>query len=129
MNGGQQFNEETSRKVEALYLTPDVVARRCQVLKTLELREDELVLDIIASFAVGRKAFPGKRRTTGLLNSPHSANRGSSSSASIVTCLLRTSLRPRDPLSAARRHPPSLASSQQHGAVHASALPPATSGL
>jgi arsenite methyltransferase len=46
MSGGQQFNEETSRKVEALYLTPDVVAQRCQVLKTLELREDERVLDV-----------------------------------------------------------------------------------
>ena len=66
MNGGQQFNEETSRKVEALYLTPDVVARRCQVLKTLELREDELVLDIIASFAVGRKGV-SREETDGWL--------------------------------------------------------------
>jgi arsenite methyltransferase len=35
------FDEETSRKVEALYLTADVVAQRCQVLKALELREGE----------------------------------------------------------------------------------------
>jgi hypothetical protein len=33
MSGGLQFYEETSRKVEALYLTPDVVAQWCQVLK------------------------------------------------------------------------------------------------
>ena len=46
MSGGLQFDEETSRKVEALYLTPDVVAQRCQVLKALQLREGERVLDI-----------------------------------------------------------------------------------
>jgi arsenite methyltransferase len=38
MSGGLQFNEETSRKVEALYLTPDVVIQRVEVLKALELR-------------------------------------------------------------------------------------------
>jgi arsenite methyltransferase len=46
MSGGLQFDEETSRKVEALYLTPDVVAQRCQVLKALQLREGERVLDV-----------------------------------------------------------------------------------
>jgi arsenite methyltransferase len=46
MSGGLQFDEETSRKVESLYLTPDVVAQRCQTLKALELREGERVLDI-----------------------------------------------------------------------------------
>ena len=46
MSGGLQFNEETSRNIEALYLTPDVVAQRCQVLKALQLRESERVLDI-----------------------------------------------------------------------------------
>jgi arsenite methyltransferase len=46
MSGGLQFDKETSRKIEALYLTPDVVAQRCQVLKTLQLRESERVLDI-----------------------------------------------------------------------------------
>jgi arsenite methyltransferase len=46
MSGGLQFNEETSRKVEALYLTPDVVIQRVEVLKALELREGEQVLDI-----------------------------------------------------------------------------------
>ena len=46
MSNGLQFDEETSRKVEALYLTPDVVAQRGQVLRALELREGERVLDI-----------------------------------------------------------------------------------
>ena len=46
MSNGLQFDEETSRKVEALYLTPDVVAQRCQVLKALQLRQGERVLDI-----------------------------------------------------------------------------------
>jgi len=46
MNSVLRFDEETSRKVEALYLTPDVVAQRCQVLRALQLREGEAVLDI-----------------------------------------------------------------------------------
>src|SRR5262245_17771665 len=46
MSDGLRFDEETSRKVEALYLTPDVVAQRTQVLKALELRPGEKVLDI-----------------------------------------------------------------------------------
>jgi arsenite methyltransferase len=46
MSSGLQFDEATSRKVEALYLTPDVVAQRCQVLKALELKQGERVLDI-----------------------------------------------------------------------------------
>jgi arsenite methyltransferase len=46
MSNGLQFNEETSRKVESLYTTPDVVAQRRQVLKALALREGERVLDI-----------------------------------------------------------------------------------
>jgi hypothetical protein len=32
MSNGLQFDEETSRKVEALYLTPDVVTQRGRVL-------------------------------------------------------------------------------------------------
>jgi hypothetical protein len=32
------FDEEVSRQVEKLYLTPDVAAQRCEVLKLLELR-------------------------------------------------------------------------------------------
>jgi arsenite methyltransferase len=46
MSNGIQFDEETSRKVEALYLTPDVAAQRSRVLRALELREGERVLDI-----------------------------------------------------------------------------------
>jgi arsenite methyltransferase len=46
MSGGLQFDEATSRKVEALYLTPDVVSQRCHVLKALELKQGERVLDI-----------------------------------------------------------------------------------
>ena len=42
MSGGLRFDEETSRKVETLYLTPDVVAQRAQVLKALELRQGDL---------------------------------------------------------------------------------------
>jgi ubiquinone/menaquinone biosynthesis C-methylase UbiE len=46
MSPGLRFDEETSRKVESLYLTPDVVAQRCQVLKALQLRQGERVLDV-----------------------------------------------------------------------------------
>jgi ubiquinone/menaquinone biosynthesis C-methylase UbiE len=46
MSRGLKFDEETSRRVEALYLTPDVVAQRCQVLRALQLREGEQVLDV-----------------------------------------------------------------------------------
>ena len=46
MSSGLQFDEETSRKIEALYLTPDVVAQRSQVLKALALKRAERVLDI-----------------------------------------------------------------------------------
>jgi arsenite methyltransferase len=46
MSGRLEFDDETSRRVEALYLTPDVVAQRCQVLKALELTDGERVLDI-----------------------------------------------------------------------------------
>jgi ubiquinone/menaquinone biosynthesis C-methylase UbiE len=46
MSSGLQFDEEISRKVESLYMTPDVVAQRRQVLRALALREGERVLDI-----------------------------------------------------------------------------------
>jgi arsenite methyltransferase len=46
MSSGLQFDEKTSRKIESVYLTPDVVAQRSQVLKALALREGERVLDI-----------------------------------------------------------------------------------
>jgi predicted TPR repeat methyltransferase len=46
MSGGLEFDEVTSRKVESVYLTPDVVAQRCEVLENLELREGERILDV-----------------------------------------------------------------------------------
>src|SRR5262245_40888664 len=46
MSGGLQFDEETSRKIEAVYQTPDVIAQRRQVLKALDLRAGERVIDI-----------------------------------------------------------------------------------
>ncbi len=41
-----EFDERTSRKVEAVYLSPDVMAQRRQVLKALALAPGEHVLDI-----------------------------------------------------------------------------------
>lgn len=41
-----KFEEKVSREMEAVYLTPDVVATRCQVLRHLALRPNERVLDI-----------------------------------------------------------------------------------
>src|SRR5271166_6273442 len=43
---GMKFDEELSRKVEAVYLTPDVVAQRGRVLQALALAAGEHVLDI-----------------------------------------------------------------------------------
>jgi len=45
MSGGLEIIEETN-PIESLYLTPDVIAQRRQVLKFLELTEGEQVLDI-----------------------------------------------------------------------------------
>jgi len=41
-----QFDEERSRKLEAVYVTPDVVAQRREVLRALKLAPGERVLDI-----------------------------------------------------------------------------------
>jgi arsenite methyltransferase len=41
-----QFDAEASRRVEATYMTPDVVAQRQAVLGALELRPGERVIDI-----------------------------------------------------------------------------------
>jgi arsenite methyltransferase len=41
-----KFNEEASRRVEAIYTTPDVAAQRRAVLHALALRPGERVLDI-----------------------------------------------------------------------------------
>jgi ubiquinone/menaquinone biosynthesis C-methylase UbiE len=44
--GAIKFDEEMSRKVEAIYLTPDVVAQRKRILEALALTTGERVLDI-----------------------------------------------------------------------------------
>ncbi|HEX4592623.1 MAG TPA: methyltransferase domain-containing protein [Bryobacteraceae bacterium] len=41
-----EFDEKLSRRVEAIYTTPDVVAQRAQVLQALRLASGEHVLDI-----------------------------------------------------------------------------------
>jgi arsenite methyltransferase len=41
-----QFDERESRRVEAIYLTPDMVAQRTRVLEALALRPRERVLDL-----------------------------------------------------------------------------------
>jgi arsenite methyltransferase len=46
MSGGSVFDEDASRKLEAAYLTPDVVAQRRQTLRTLALQPGERVLGI-----------------------------------------------------------------------------------
>jgi SAM-dependent methyltransferase len=46
MNAGLEYDEEASRRLEAIYVTPDVVAQRREVLGALELRPGERVLDI-----------------------------------------------------------------------------------
>ncbi len=46
LSGGIEFDEQTSRKVEALYLTSDVVAQRHHVRGLLDVADGERVLDI-----------------------------------------------------------------------------------
>ncbi len=46
MSAGLQYDEETSKRLEASYSTPDVVAQREAVLQLLELRPGENVLDV-----------------------------------------------------------------------------------
>lgn len=46
MSGGLEFDEATSRRLQAVYLTSDVVAQRRQVLQALALTDAERVLDI-----------------------------------------------------------------------------------
>ncbi len=46
MSIGLRFDGEVSRQVEAIYSTPDVVAQRRDVLRALELRHGERVLDV-----------------------------------------------------------------------------------
>jgi ubiquinone/menaquinone biosynthesis C-methylase UbiE len=46
MTGGQTFDDTASRKIEAVYQTPDIIAQRHRTLTALELHEGEHVLDI-----------------------------------------------------------------------------------
>jgi SAM-dependent methyltransferase len=41
-----QFDDKAARRVEAVYLTPDIVAQRVRVLDALRLREGERVADL-----------------------------------------------------------------------------------
>jgi arsenite methyltransferase len=45
MNGGSVFDADASRKLEAAYQTPDVVAQRRETLRHLALQPGERVLD------------------------------------------------------------------------------------
>ncbi len=46
MSATLQFDDEASRRIEAIYSTPDVVAQRQAVLLALEAKPGERVLDI-----------------------------------------------------------------------------------
>jgi ubiquinone/menaquinone biosynthesis C-methylase UbiE len=46
MSGGQSFDDPASRKLEAVYQTPNVIAQRHRTLTALEPREGEHLLDI-----------------------------------------------------------------------------------
>src|SRR5271170_3135153 len=46
MSATLQFDDEASRRIEAIYGTPDVVAQRQAVLLALEAKPGERVLDI-----------------------------------------------------------------------------------
>jgi arsenite methyltransferase len=46
MSGGSVFDDDASRKLEAAYLTPDVVAQRRETLWALALQPGERVLDV-----------------------------------------------------------------------------------
>jgi SAM-dependent methyltransferase len=46
MSTGLQFDEEAARRLEAIYMTPDVVAQRQAILRALSLRPGERVLDV-----------------------------------------------------------------------------------
>lgn len=52
MSGGLTFDAEASRRLEAVYLTPDVVAQRWETLKALDLKQGERALDIGAGMGL-----------------------------------------------------------------------------
>ena len=45
-DSASQFDERTAKKIEAIYLTPDVVAQRARVLELLALQPGERVADL-----------------------------------------------------------------------------------
>jgi len=45
---GIAFDEQAARRIEAIYLTPDVVEQRCRTLRTLNARPGERALDASA---------------------------------------------------------------------------------
>src|SRR5215217_5201099 len=46
MAGAMQFDGAAARRLEAAYLTPDVVAQRCTQLRILEPRPGERIVDV-----------------------------------------------------------------------------------
>jgi Mycolic acid cyclopropane synthetase len=46
MSSGSVFDDDASRKLEAAYLTPDVVAQRRETLRALALQPGERLLDV-----------------------------------------------------------------------------------
>jgi SAM-dependent methyltransferase len=66
MSRAMKFDDAASQKVEALYLTPEVVEQRCLVLKALQPKPGERVLDIgvgpgLLAFHLGRTVGPEGR--------------------------------------------------------------------
>jgi hypothetical protein len=57
LTGGQSFDAAASRKLEAVYQTPDVIAQRHRTLTALEPREGERILD--SMLAVARRRVAG----------------------------------------------------------------------
>ena len=60
-----QFDEETSRQIEAVYLTPDVATQRDKVLAMLAPRAGEKALDIGCGPGLTTQALAQKIGTTG----------------------------------------------------------------